>query len=85
MSKTSKDAGQTRIFLDTIINNLPMMVTVIDSKNQRFVLANKATEAVFGKTRDVIGKSLHELLPKTKADELSARDRAIIKAGQKIE
>lgn len=85
MSKTSKDAGHTRIFLDTIIDNLPMMVTVIDARSQQFVLANKATETVFGKTCDVIGKSLHELLPKAKADELSARDRAIIKAGQKIE
>jgi diguanylate cyclase (GGDEF)-like protein/PAS domain S-box-containing protein len=85
MSKSSKDARKTRIFLDTIIDNLPMMVTVIDARSQRFVLANKATETVFGKARNVIGKSLHELLPKAKADELYARDRAIIRAGQRIE
>jgi diguanylate cyclase (GGDEF)-like protein/PAS domain S-box-containing protein len=69
------------VFLDTIINNLPMMVSVIDAEEQRFVLANTATEQVFGSNQCVIGKSLHDLLPKALADSFAARDHAVIKSG----
>jgi diguanylate cyclase (GGDEF)-like protein/PAS domain S-box-containing protein len=75
---------QSEVFLDAIINNLPMMVTVIDANTQKFVLANKATEKVFGKPSTIIGKTLHDLLPIDKANEFTARDRAVIKSRQII-
>ena len=75
------DQDNKHVFLDTIINNLPMMVSVIDAKEQRFVLANMATEQVFGNSKSVIGKSLHDLLPEALADTFSARDRAVIDSG----
>lgn len=76
--------SQTQVFLDAIINNLPMMVTVVDANTQKFVLANKATEKVFGRPSAIIGKTLHDLLPRDRADEFALRDLAVIKSGKAV-
>lgn len=76
--------SQTQVFLDAIINNLPMMVTVVDANTQKFVLANKATEKVFGTPSAIIGKTLHDLLPRDRADEFALRDLAVIKSGKAV-
>lgn len=72
------------MFLDAIINNLPMMVTVVDANTHKFVLANKATDKVFGTSNSIIGRALHDLLPKDRADEFAARDRAVLKSRKNI-
>lgn len=58
-----------------------MMISVIDAREQKFVLANKATESVFGEINSVIGKSLYDLLPHKVAEALYARDKTVIDSG----
>ena len=48
---------RTRTFLDTIIENMPAMLTVKDAAELRYVLVNRAAEQFFGlRSEDMIGK-----------------------------
>jgi len=62
-----------------------MMITVVEAGSGRFVLANKACEKAFGKKAKIIGNTLHDLLPKEKADSLAERDQAVIKQNRRID
>lgn len=76
---------RTRTFLDTVIENMPVMVTVKEAREHRFVLANKAAEGLFGATRsEMIGKRLHDLLVKEEADPLVLHDREVVQSGQPV-
>jgi len=75
------ELGRTRTFLHTIIENMPMSVTVKDARDQRFVLLNRTAEGIFGVARDdMIGKRLHDLFPKDAADFLFAHEREVLRS-----
>ncbi len=76
------ELNRIKTFLHSIIENMPIMVTVKDAKEQRYVLMNQNAEDLFGIPRHaVIGKRLHEIFPKEAADFFYARDLAVLKSG----
>jgi diguanylate cyclase (GGDEF)-like protein/PAS domain S-box-containing protein len=76
------EIGRTRKFLDSVIENIPAVVTVKDVSDDRFVLANRSAETLLGVSRDeIIGKCLHEVFPREAADFLRARDREVLESG----
>ena len=73
---------KTREFLDIIVENVPLTITVKDARNFRYALINRAGEAFFGRPREqIVGKSVHEIFPKDIADAVTERDLRVLASG----
>jgi len=73
-------------FLDTVFENLPIMVFVKDATNLRFVSVNQATEDLLGYSRDdLIGKSDYDFFPKDQADFFTSNDRRVFEGGMPVD
>lgn len=83
----SEDELRTmRNYLDLVIENLPVLVSVRDVKTGRFVSLNRAGEAMTGLARSqVIGRTWHEVYGRQFADLYREMDRRAIADGQQIE
>jgi diguanylate cyclase (GGDEF)-like protein/PAS domain S-box-containing protein len=79
------ERDRNRAFLDTLIEHMPITVTVKDAREQRYVLVNRAAEALFAIPRgQMLGKRIHDVFPKEEADFFAARDREILQAPDKM-
>jgi PAS domain S-box-containing protein len=66
-------------FLDSIIENIPMMIFVKDAEHLRFVRFNRAGEDLVGvPSEDLIGRSDHDMFPPEQADSFVAKDREVL-------
>jgi PAS domain S-box-containing protein len=73
-------------FLDSLIENLPVMVFIKDARTLRYVRQNRATLDLLGLSRaDVIGKNDHDFLPAEQADFGLAKDREVLEAGRLLD
>ncbi|MGB6308398.1 MAG: PAS domain-containing protein [Steroidobacteraceae bacterium] len=73
-------------FLDSLIENLPVMVFVKDAQTLRYVRQNRATLDLLGLTKaDVIGKRDRDFLAAEEADLILTKDREALAAGRMIE
>ncbi len=69
-------------FLDSLIENLPVMVFIKDAHTLRYVRQNRATLDLLGLSKDdVIGKSDRDFLPPEQADFIQGKDREVLAAG----
>ncbi|MBV8564140.1 MAG: EAL domain-containing protein [Methylobacteriaceae bacterium] len=69
------EISRAQTFLHTIIENMPLMVSVNQLPEQRYVLLNRAAEALFGIPRnDMIGRRPQDVLPKAAADVFCASE-----------
>lgn len=83
VSQKDGELRRTRVFLDTIVENVPAMLFVKDAKDHRFVLLNRAGEETLGVSRDtVIGKNDYDLFSKEVADLSFARDQEALRSGE---
>ena len=78
---SERKRGETRQreaqnLLDNVIENIPTAIQLkAIQDNFRTVIWNKASEAIFGLSRDVaIGRNMHELCPSVEADQMHAAD-----------
>ena len=70
---------QSRKFLESVVENIPNMIFVKDSKDLRFVRFNKAGEDLLGYPRnDLIGKNDYDFFPKEQADFFTENDRKVL-------
>lgn len=77
-----EDLRRTREFLDTVIENIPVMLYAKDAHTRKYVLLNRAGEDLLGVSRaDVIGKTDPELFPGNVAHLLAQRDEAALRTG----
>jgi PAS domain S-box-containing protein len=83
----SEDELRTmRNYLDLVIENLPVLVSVRDVQTGRFVSLNRAGEAMTGLSRSqVIGRTWHDVYGRQFADLYREMDRKAIADGQQIE
>jgi PAS domain S-box-containing protein len=83
----SEDELRTmRNYLDLVIENLPVLVSVRDVKSGRFVSLNRAGEVMTGLERSqVIGRTWHEVYGRQFADLYREMDRKAIAEGGQIE
>jgi diguanylate cyclase (GGDEF)-like protein/PAS domain S-box-containing protein len=76
---------QTRKFLDTVIENVPVPIVVKDPETLNFVLVNRAYEGFIGRPRDdVIGKSVFDLFSQRDAELITGLDRDALKANKRL-
>ncbi|HEX7491653.1 MAG TPA: PAS domain S-box protein [Candidatus Limnocylindrales bacterium] len=73
-------------FLDTIIENIPVMVFVKDAETLRFVRLNKAGERMLGYSRELmIDRDTSNLVPADEEAHFEAMDRLVVTSGQVVE
>ncbi len=73
-------------FLDSIVENIPVMLFVKDAETFRFVRLNKAGERMIGRPREVlINQDSSRLVPADEEAHFSAVDRLVATSGQVVE
>lgn len=76
---------RTKMFLDAVIENVPMPIVVKSAQESRFTLLNKAGEDLFGFSRDhIIGKTPHDVYDKSRADRVVAQDKESLLSDQPL-
>jgi len=66
---------RTKMFLNTVIESVPMPIVVKTVKTGRFTLVNKASLDLHGHRREtIIGKTLDDVFSKEVAERISAQD-----------
>jgi len=69
-------------FLDSVIENLPIMVFVKDAERLSFVRWNKHAEDLVGLSRhEVVGKTDYDFFPEQEAQGFVAKDREVLDGG----
>ncbi|MCU1220682.1 MAG: sensory transduction histidine kinase [Candidatus Angelobacter sp.] len=85
-TKTQERLRHNRDFLDSVIENIPVMVFIKDAKTLRFVRVNSACEQVTGyKREELIGKSDLDFFPETQANGFMAQDRKALETGELVD
>ena len=73
-------------FLDSIVDNVPIMLFVKEAEELRFVRFNRASEELVGLHRDeVLGKCDFDLFPPDVAEFFTQKDRAVLANGVMVE
>ena len=79
--RSESDLREANSFLDSLIENLPVMIVVKDADNLRFVRVNRAFERLLGYSRGhMIGRSAHDLFPAEDAAASTASDRQALES-----
>jgi diguanylate cyclase (GGDEF)-like protein/PAS domain S-box-containing protein len=77
--QTEQQLEETRQFLDSIIENIPIAVVVKDAVTRKFVLVNRAFETMLKVDRkDVLGKTVFEIYKKQDAERMDASDTEVL-------
>jgi PAS domain S-box-containing protein len=77
---------ETNRFLDSLIENLPVMVVLKDARNLSFVRHNRVFERLIGFSREQLaGRTAHELFAPEEADFMVAKDREALEANRLVE
>jgi len=80
------DLHYTQVFLNSVVENLPVAVFIKDALELRVMYWNKASEELFGYSREeVLGKNDYDFLSQDQARYLQAKDRQVLTGGQLVE
>ncbi len=83
--QTEKELRDNEQLLNSIIENIPAMIFMKDTKNLQFKLLNKAGEAIFGKSKSaVLGKNDYDFFPRDQADFFTQKDREVLQHKQLV-
>src|SRR5689334_13058656 len=88
--KTEAELRRTKIFLDAVIEHVPVPIVVRDVEGSganvqasRFTLFNRAYEELTGDSRSrLIGKTAHEIFPAQRADLIVRSDNEALQTGR---
>ncbi|MGZ5866288.1 MAG: EAL domain-containing protein [Xanthobacteraceae bacterium] len=73
------ELARTRTFLDSVIENMPAILSAKDIRTQTYVLVNRAASKLFGMpSARMVGRNVHQLFGKDQANFFSQRDREAI-------
>jgi diguanylate cyclase (GGDEF)-like protein/PAS domain S-box-containing protein len=79
---TEKQLDETKQFLNSIIENIPIAVVVKDAVTRKFVLVNRAFEAMLKVERgEVLGKTVFDIYRIKDAERFEASDNEAIAGG----
>jgi len=73
-------------FLDSVVENIPIMLFMKDAKELRIVRFNKAGQELVGRPLDqLIGKTDFDLYPREEAESFVQKDRDVLRGSQMVE
>jgi PAS domain S-box-containing protein len=82
VKRTATNLIAANRFLDSLIENLPVMVVLKDAEKLKFVRVNKAFEDLIGFPKShLLGKTAHDLFQPEEADHVVAKDREALAQG----
>jgi PAS domain S-box-containing protein len=74
--KMEEELRRANAFLDSIIENIPVMLFIKDAQELRFVRINRAGEELLGRRREeLLGKNDYDFFPPEQADFFVQKDR----------
>ncbi len=83
---TENRLKEAHAFLDSIVDNVPIMLFVKEAEELRFVRFNRASEELVGMNREeVLGKCDFDLFPPELAEFFTQKDRAVLANGVMVE
>ena len=86
LAKRTAELEDARSFLDSVLENLPVMLFVKDAKELKFVRWNRAEEDALGIDRSAaIGRSDYDFFPEEQASFFVAKDRAVLNGGRLVD
>ena len=84
--RSEDELRRVRNYLDLVVENLPVLVSVREAASGRFVSLNRAGESITGLAREqVIGRTWHEVYGRQFADLYVELDRKALGAGGQVE
>ena len=86
LTRTQEELRRTESFLNSLVEHIPLPITVKDARDLRYVRLNRACEELLGYPRaEMLGRTQHELFPREQAEFLSAKEREAIASGASVE
>ena len=77
--RLTAEMEENSLFLDSIIENLPVMLFVKDAEELRFQIWNQVTEDLFGISKEeTLGKNDYDLFSKEDAEYFTSEDRKVL-------
>ena len=74
------------VFLDAIIENIPLMLFIKESQSLRFIRVNRTGEDLLGwPNQTLIGKTAYDFWPKEQAEFFIAKDRETLSHGSVVD
>ena len=84
--RAEDELEQLSNFLDTVLDELPIMLFVKDAEHLRIQRLNKAGEQLLGFSREeLIGKNDYDLFPADEADFFVAKDRDVLRGRRLVD
>ena len=84
--RADEELRRAQSFLNSVIENLPIPVFIKEARDLRFVLWNKAGEALTGiPNEEMVGKNDHDFFPAAEAEKFIAIDRQVLASGERLE
>ncbi|HXF47720.1 MAG TPA: PAS domain S-box protein, partial [Burkholderiaceae bacterium] len=84
--RSEDELRRVRNYLDLVVENLPVLVSVREAESGRFVSLNRAGESIMGLRREqVIGRTWHEVYGRHFADLYAELDRRALAEGHQVE
>ena len=82
-TQAQRELEETRAFLDTVLENLPLPLFVKEAHTLSFVRTNRAWLDFFGTTsEELLGKTDHDLFQSEEAAFFTAMDRDVMESGE---
>lgn len=86
IQERATELQESTIFLDSVIENLPVMLFVKDAEALQFVRWNKSASDITGQPPEhYLGKTDYDFLPAEEAEFLVSKEREILKGGEIVE
>ncbi|WP_213773555.1 EAL domain-containing protein [Bradyrhizobium sp. dw_78] len=77
--KLSRQLAKTKQFLESVLDNVPVCVSVTSIDDGRYIFANRVFERFSGLSRDeIVGKRADEIFPPATAASIAEEDRAAL-------
>ena len=84
--RAENDLRRSNAFLDSIVENIPVMLFLKDARELRFVRINRTGENLLGLSRtELLGKTDYDFFPKEQADAFTRVDRDVLRGKMAVD
>jgi PAS domain S-box-containing protein len=83
--RAERHLRRTETLLISVIENVPAVITMKDTRSLKYVFVNKAGEKYFGMPRSqMVGCAAHDLFDREAADLIASADREVLQSGREL-